>query len=58
MTVKQLLIGTLVGMTAVGAMLHRLPRQAVKNTRSDIKPTAKASTPATHSQRLSPRSIG
>ena len=41
MTVKQLLIGALLGATAVGAMLHRLPKSSLKFTKPDIKPSVK-----------------
>lgn len=41
MTVKQLIIGTLLGASAIGLMLHRLPKQAVKGIKLVEKQAAK-----------------
>jgi hypothetical protein len=51
MTVKQLMIGSLLGAGAIGLMIHRLPRQNSKDQKAADKqasaPAVPASLPAT-----------
>ena len=42
MTIKQLLIGTLLGATAFSSMLHRLPKQPVHSAKQEVKVAVKA----------------
>ena len=50
MTIKQLCIGSAIGATALGIMLHRLPKHSEPMLKAEVRPAEKATPREGHVQ--------
>jgi len=53
MTVKQLIVGSILGVTAVATLVHRLPKHSLQDLKTPAKQTAQAKHKAKRDARLS-----